>query len=155
MRAVFAIGFLIIFGVIANVAAVFVLNLAGLPGALAAGRAGKRSKSQFVFGSVLAAIGQSYVYLAFAAFIVSWTTIAAARGDVSGLALWPFAFFVVVVPMWMTMIRARVEAQELEHANPQVEALHLTMLVVLVAFFVFTFIPVVMSAGWAWVPYVS
>jgi hypothetical protein len=154
VRTVFAAGFLILLGVIANFVSVFVLNLAGFPGALSAGRPGKRSKSQFVVGSVLAAIGQSYVYLAFAAFIVSWTRIAADRGDVSGLVLWPIAFLVVVVPVWMTMTRARVEAQEFQHANPQVEALHLTMLVVLVGFFVFTFGPAVVRAGWGWVPYV-
>jgi hypothetical protein len=107
-----------------------------------------------VFGSVLAAVGQSYVYLAFTAFIVSWTKIAADRDDVSGLALWPVAFLVVVAPLWMTMIRTRVEAQELEHANPQVEALHLTMLIGLVGFVVFIFAPAVVRAGWGWVPYV-
>jgi hypothetical protein len=155
VKTLFAIALLIVFGVVANFASVFILNIAGAPGALLAGTPGRRSKGRFVLGSIVSALGQSYVYLAFTAFIVNWTMLAARRGDVVGFLLWPFAFFVVVLPMWMNLIRARVEAREHEHANPQVEALHLTMLATLLGFFVFAFAPSVMKAGWGWLPYLA
>jgi len=155
MKTFVAIVMLVVFGVMATIGCVFVLNLAGFPGALVAGSPGRRSKGRLIFGSVVSALGQSYVYLAFAAFVVNWTMLAARRGDVSGWLLWPISFLVVVVPMWVTLIRARVEAQELPHASAQVEALHLTMLVALLGFFLFVFMPKAMRLGWAWVPYMS
>ena len=108
-----------------------------------------------MFGSIIAAIGQSYVYLSFTAFIVSWTRLSAGREDVAGLAVWPVCFLVVALPIWMTLIRARVEGRESGHANPQVEALHLTTLVALVGFVVFAIAPVIVRVAWGWVPYVA
>jgi hypothetical protein len=49
-------------GAVAEFVAVFVLNLAGLPGALIALRSGKGRKT-FLFGSNVAGLGQSYVYV--------------------------------------------------------------------------------------------
>jgi hypothetical protein len=91
---------------------VFLLNPAGLPGALLAGSHGKRSEGRFIFGSIVSALGQSYGYLAFVAFIVTWTMLAAKREDVVGLLLWPVAFFFVLIPIRLTLIRARGEARE-------------------------------------------
>ena len=58
MKTLFSIVVLGIFGIVANFVAVFVLNIAGVPGALLAGKPGKRSKSQFISGSIVSAIGQ-------------------------------------------------------------------------------------------------
>ncbi len=155
MKTLFSIVLLIVFGAIASFLSVFLLNIAGLPGALLAGTPSKRSKGRFIFGSIMSALGQSYVYLAFIAFIVNWTMLAARREDVVGFLLWPFAFLAVLIPIWLTLIRARVEAREQESANPQVEALHLTVIAALLGFFVFAFVPIVMRAAWGWVPYVN
>jgi len=155
MKTVFSIIMLIVFGVIAGFLSVFLLNIAGLPGALVAGKPGKRSNGRFIFGSIISALGQSYVYLAYVAFIVNWTMIAARRTDVVGFLLWPCAFLAVLIPMWLTLTRARVEDREQKSDNPQVEALHLTVVVALIGFFLFAFSPVVMKAAWGWVPYVK
>jgi len=155
MKTIFSIVLLIVFGVIANFLSVFLLNIAGLPGALIAGTPGKRSKKRFIFGSIVSAIGQSYVYLAYTAFIVNWTKLAAGRDDVVGFVLWVFAFLAVIVPIWMALIRARAEAQEMEAASAQVEALYLTVITALLGFFVFAFVPSVLNAAWGWVPYVK
>ena len=154
MKTVFSIVLLIVFGIIANFLSVFILNIAGLPGALLAGSPGKRSKARFIFGSIVSALGQSYVYLAFIAFIVNWTMLAANREDVVGFLLYPFAFLAVLIPMWFALIRARVEAREQESANPQVEALHITFLIAFLGFFVFAFAPSVIRFAWGWLPYV-
>jgi len=155
MKTAFSIVMLIVFGVIASFLSVFLLNIAGLPGALLAGKAGKRSKGRFIFGSIISALGQSYVYLAYIAFIVNWTMLAGRRNDVVDFLLWPFAFLVVLIPIWVTLIRARVEDQEQKRPNPQVEALHLTVIIALIGFFVFAFAPIVMRTAWGWVRYVK
>jgi len=91
MKTLFTIGVLIVLAIIANFAAVFVLNIAGLPGALLAGKLEKRSKGQFIYGSVISAIGQSFVYLAYTAFIVNWTMLAISiQGVVLLLGRLPF-----------------------------------------------------------------
>jgi len=59
MKTAFSILLLIVFGAIANFLMVFLLNLSGVPGALVAGTPGNRTKGQFIFGSVVAALGQS------------------------------------------------------------------------------------------------
>lgn len=146
---------LCLFGFVANYLIVIILNIAGLPGALMAGKPGVRTKRQFIFGSMISALGQSYIYLGYVAFVAGWTSQAAGRDDVAGFVIWPFAFLAVTLPVWFNLIRARAEASELPYGSPQSEALHLTFLFALVAFFVFSFAPIVMRAAWAWVPFVS
>lgn len=153
MKTFTSIVFLLVFWAAAQFLAVIIVNLAGLPGALLAGRPGVRSKGRFVAASLVSAIGQSYVYLAFVAFVVNWTRLASQREDVSGIFLWPVAFLACFVPIYTSLIRARVEAQEQAHANPQVEALHITVLISVIAFFVFAFLPITITAAWPWVPY--
>ncbi len=154
IKTLFSIALLAIWGIIANFVAVFVLNVAGIPGALIAGKSGKRSKGQFIFGSIISAIGQSYVYLAYTAFIVNWTILAISKQGVSFI-IWPIAFLAAILPLWMNLIHARVEVKEMEHANAQTETLHITVLLTLVGFFIFTFIPKVMQIIYVWVPYVG
>jgi hypothetical protein len=154
MKTIFSILLLVVYGVITGFLMVFVLNLAGLPGAMLAGKPGNRSRQRFIFGSIVSACGQCYINLAFVSFIISWTHITARRDDVIGFLIWLVAFLAVQLPTFINLIRARVEAQELEHASAQVEALHITFIVTLLAFPLFVFIPTLMK-GWAWVPMVS
>ena len=154
MKALFSIAILIIFGVGASFIAVFILNIAGVPGALIAGMPGKRSKGQFILGSVISAIGQSYAYHAYTAFVVNWTMLAISKQGVSWL-IWPVAFLAVVIPLWMNLIHATVEAREMKHANAQTEALHITVLLTLIGFLIFALIPGVAEILYGWVPYVG
>ncbi len=153
-QTLFSIVVLIILGAVANFIAVFVLNFAGLPGAFIAGKPGKRSKGQFIFGSIISAVGQSYVYLAYTAFIVNWAMLAILKQGVS-FVIWPITFLAVVLPLWFNLIHARVESKEMEHASAQTEALHITVLLTLVGFFIFAFIPRVMEIIYNWLPYIG
>jgi hypothetical protein len=141
-------------GIISGFIAVFVLNIGGLPGALMAGKPGRRSRRQFIFGSIISAIGQSYVYLAYTAFVVNWTMLAISKRGISSF-VWPIAFLAIVLPLFLNLIRARVEAKEMEHASAQTEALHITFLSTLVGFFIFAFIPEVMEILYDWIPYIE
>lgn len=154
-KTIFAIVLLGVFGLAAGFLSSIVPNIAGIPGALLAGMPGNRSEGRFRLGVTVAAMGQSYVYLAYTAFIVSWTRAGAGREDFAlGFLLWPVAFGAVFVPMWRALIHARIEARELDFANPQVEALHYTLVSAVVGFFLFAFVPSVARAAWGWVPYV-
>ena len=153
MKTAVSIAILVAFGIGAQFLAIFVVNLAGAPGALLAGTPGARSKGRFVAGSLISALGQSYVYLAFVAFVVNWTKLACHREDVFGILLWPAAFLVCFVPIYICLIRGRVETREQGHANAQVEALHITVLLTLIGFIVFAFLPSVIKFGWPWIPY--
>jgi hypothetical protein len=153
VKTVVSIAILVGFGIAAKFLAMFVVNLAGAPGAILGGVPGVRSKGRFVVGSLISALGQSYVYLAFVAFVVNWTKLASHREDVFGIFHWPVSFLVCFVPIYSCLIRGRVEATEQGHANAQVEALHITVLLTLIGFFVFTFVPSAIRLGWPWVPY--
>jgi hypothetical protein len=153
MKTLMSIAILVGFGIAAQFLSIFLVNLAGTPGALLGGTPGARSKGRFVIGSLVSALGQSYAYLAFVAFVVNWTKLASHREDVVGIFLWPVSFLVCFVPIYMCLIRGRVEAREQCHANAQVEALHITVLLTLVGFIVFTFLPRAIRLGWPWIPY--
>ena len=152
MKTLATIGFLIFFGFVANFLMMIALNIAGLPGVAVAGEPGIRSKQQFIFGSIVSALGQSFVYLAYAAFVVNWTALAISHQNVS-IIIWPISFLAVILPIWVILIRARLEAREHGIANAQVEALHLTVIAALIGFFIFAFIPAAMQNLYGWVPY--
>lgn len=153
MQTIATIGLLVLYAVIANFLTVFVLNIAGLPGVVIAGKPGGRSNQQFIFGSIISALGQSLAYLAYTAFIVNWTALAISHQKISGI-VWPIAFLAVMLPIWFNLIGARHEAREQEHVNAQVEALHLTVILVLAGFFIFALFPAAMQGPYGWVPYV-
>ena len=152
-KTLFSVLFLVIIAIVANFLIVLVLNVAGLPGAMLAGKPGARGKSQFIAGSLVSAVGQSVVYLGYTAFVVNWTKLSIEKQGISPL-LWLAAFLTVVLPIWLNLTRARLEAKETPHANPQTEALHITALLALIGFFVFAFVPVTMNI-YGWLPYMK
>ena len=83
MKTLFSVCILVAVGLMANFLIVLVLNTAGVPGALIAGSRGKSGKGQFILGSIISSMGQSYVYLGYTAFVVNWTTLAILKQGVS------------------------------------------------------------------------
>lgn len=155
MKTIFAVTVLIVCGVVANFLSVWVLNIAGLPGALIAVNKNKASKGRATAAMIIAALGQSYACLAYTAFVVNWTAGASARGDVPlGFLLWIPAFLAVLFPIWSSLGAARVEATERGFMNVQDVALHYTTIVAALGFIVFAFVPRLIKLGWGWVPYV-
>lgn len=158
MKTLFSIAALVILGVIANFAAVFILNIIGAPGAFIAGSSGEnyinRSKPRYIIGSIISTLGQSYIYLAYTAFIVNWTLLAVSKQGISFI-IWPIAFLVVIIPIWLASMRARAEGREGKYINAQIEALPITLFLSLVGFFVFAFAPSVMEIIYGWIPYIG
>jgi len=62
----------------------FVLVIAGLPGVILGGMYTNRTKPRFILGTIVSAIGQSYVNLAFVACTVAYASAAVQRDDVIG-----------------------------------------------------------------------
>ena len=158
MKTLFSIALLVVLGFIANFATVFILNIVGVPGALIAGSAGEkyinRSKFRYIIGSIISTLGQSYVYLAYTAFIVNWTLLAVSKQGVNFI-IWPIAFLAVIIPIWLASVRARAEGKEGGYINAQIEALPITLLISLVGFFVFAFAPRIMEIIYNWIPYIG
>lgn len=153
-KTLFSIILLIVWGVVADFVTVFVLNIAGVPGALVAGRPQKSNKIRYIAGVIISALGQSYVYLAWTAFIVNWTLLARAFQKVS-ILVWPVAFLTVVLPILFNWARAKREADEDKYTNAQVSALSLTLVATLIVFFVFVFNTQAMKYLYFWVPYMT
>lgn len=155
MSTIVTVILLILFAILISFLNVFILNIAGLPGALLSGKPGIRSKAQFKIGTIVSALGQTYIYLAYTAFIVGWTMKRINEHGAVKFIVWIFAFLAVMVPLYKDLIRARVEGKDVAHASAQTEALHLTFLLVLITFFMFVFLSWTMDILWSWVPYTN
>ncbi len=157
MSTISTLLYLILFGIIWGFLSVFIVNISGLLGALVAGKPGIRSKLQFRSGSIIASLGQTYIYLAYASFIISWSALQIRVGNTNKYFVWIMTFLVIIIPVWRDFIHARVEDKEnnSNYANPQVEGLHLTVPLVVLGFFIFNFAPSIMKLLWGWVPYVA
>jgi hypothetical protein len=157
MATFYTILLLAVIGAAASFTTVFTLNIAGLVGVFVAGKPGVRSKTQFIIGSFVSALFQSYANLAYVAFVVSWSAFRINKVGVVSWLVWLFAFLAVAIPIWKTLTGARVEDKENNtgHGNPQVEALYITTLLTFIGFFVFVLTPSVMRIILGWVPYVG
>ena len=148
---------IILFGVAAfgKFPAVLLLNIAGLPGALIAGVSEPPAGFRRLLGILICAIGQAYVYLAYVAMVVGWTSRYTQDSAISAWVLWPLALLAALLPVQASLFEAKKEADETGRSNVQVEALYFTTFFSLVGFILFVFVPVIAKSGWFWVPYVG
>jgi hypothetical protein len=117
MKTLLAIVPLIIACVVARTVSLFVLNAAGLPGALIARGASDKFESiaatlRFFVGVIISTVGQSYVYLAFVALIVNFTKFEVQGGGVFGPVLWPIAFIASFAPVYLCTAAGIFEADQ-------------------------------------------
>lgn len=134
-------------------AGIFVLNVAGILGAAIAGKPEKRSKWQFRIGSIISSLGQSYVYMAYVAFVAVYTHNSESEGFLK-VILWIIAFLSCIPPLWRQQGKAKAELNEsqIPYANPQVEGLILTSLICTVGFFILLIFPSLIETIWGWLP---
>lgn len=158
MKTLIAVGLLAVAATIASFLFVFLLNIAGLPGALIAPRTLQQISARWFTGFVIALLGQSFVALAYVAFIVNWTQLAILKQGANGWLLWPLAFLAAALPMWQTYSAAAREAKEdgyFDLRHVQLDALGWTTLVSIGAFLLFAFFPLLMRSAYPWIPYMS
>lgn len=150
MQTLLSIGLLVIYSIIAFYLATFILNIAGLPGALLA-KGAKKDDGLFMFGSLVSAIGQSFIYLAYISFVVSYALEAVEYKDI-GFIIWIVAFFASLVPLGTNIGIAEREAREDGYiTNPQIKGLNITLVISVIGFFVFAFNPDFMESIYGWV----
>lgn len=136
----------------------FVLNIAGLPGALVGWGASDKARStgralQFLIAVIISAIGQSYVYLMWVALVVNFTK---HQPDAFGPVIWPVAFVASFFPIYLCAAAGTGEAATGQSEwNPQVYAIFYSEVLTVIGFFIFAFFPDVISLGWPWLHYVS
>jgi hypothetical protein len=159
MKTLLAIVPLIISSVVAWKVSLFVLNVAGLPGALIARGTSDKFEStaealRFSVGVIISAVGQSYIYLAFVTFIVNFTKFEVHDGGVFGFVVWPIAFIASFAPVYLCAAAAIFETRG-GAWNVQVMAIGITEWLSVIAFFLFVFFPSLITPGWPWIPYGS
>ena len=143
---------IIFFGFSAPTLFLTVLNAAGLPGALIAYPRKDQvpARPRYLLGTFISTLGQSYLYLAFTAFIVETARYLA---HAHGVVFWPLGFLVAFGPIYSCAAVAHAEATS--SPNAQVVAVTLTSFIAIIAFFIFAFFPSVIALGWPWIPYFS
>ncbi len=141
--------------------AMFVLGLAGMPGALLAEALSRNSEGRKIpiLGLLLTVLGQAYASLAFVVLIVqsvrSWV------GNTTGIGkwvLWLVAFCVAVAPAWMALKDSTAKWKEnFKGLSPgkivPYYAATFTAPLTIIGFLVFVLLPASISWGWGWIPH--
>lgn len=136
---------LIVYGIVAFYLSTYILNIAGLPGALLA-RKSKKDSGLYILGSLVSALGQSFIYLAYISFIVRYGL------EASNFVVWIFVFLSSMGPIVQnTNIAEREAREDGYHTNPQIKGLNISIIISLIAFFVFVFNPDFMESIYGWV----
>lgn len=151
----FAIGYLAIAAIIASFLFTFILNLAGLPGALIARNQPRAQSWRWFLGFSIAVVGQLYLAAAYVAFIVNWTSLGIQHQGLAAWLFWPIAFLASIFPVFSNYSSAVREADEDNSSNVALDALGWTMMLSVPIFFVFVFAPIVMHFAFTWIPYIN
>ena len=156
MSTLIAVGILIVIGFSGQLLWLTVLNLAGVPGALIGGgfrREGRWART--ILGIMLAVLGQSYVYLAFVALVVTWTKYYIHQKGMSPIFVWPASFFACVFPIYLCAAAAEGEYSQGSGSTVQTIAVIIGQFIAAIGFFVFVFFPNVILVGWPWISWLS
>lgn len=137
----------------------FLANLAGGIGAVIGflGRPKELVGFRKALPVLTCALAQSYVFLVWVAFVVSYTMLVTRQQPVVRWLVWIVAFYAAMVPGIAAAgdsTREEKESPELKYSVPHL-ALNISGLFDVVGFFLFAFLPKTMLYGWAWVPFVQ
>lgn len=158
MKTVFMIVLYLVIGSFAGKIVSILANLAGGLGAIIGsfGRPDKVSGFRRGLAIFCCMFMQAYVFLAWMAFVISYTMLINRHQPVVHWLVWIVAFSASVSPLAFS---ARMSALE-ERENPEIKntipSISFNMNCILdgLCFFLFIFIPILMMYGWPWVPYV-
>jgi hypothetical protein len=122
---------------------------------LEAGFGARQGWARTILGITLSVLGQSYVYLAFVALVVTWTKYYIHQAGLSPIFVWPASFFAGVFPIYCCAAAADAEYSQGSGSGVQTTAVLIGQFVAAIGFFVFIFFPRVAALGWPWVPWLS
>ena len=113
MSTLIAVVILIVIGFSGQWLWLTALNIAGMPGALI-GLQFRRDHEvrsvRGILGTAVAVLGQSYVYLAFVALVVSLTKYYIHQNGVSPVFVWPASFSACVFPIYLCAAAEKLDA---------------------------------------------
>ncbi|MCH7974290.1 MAG: hypothetical protein IH949_10465 [Bacteroidetes bacterium] len=173
MNTFYQVLILVIVGVAARIFLPIILTVVSLPGRFVAFPENPKlhSKSRFTIGFIISIFFQAYLYLAYTAFIVSWTTLAiSAKG--ANVFIWIVSFIVAIYPIYYFFKGNKLNVKETEDGTkemsektkeiiggPEIKMLSMlvhvsfvTLMLALTSFFIFSTNPVIMKTIFSWVP---
>jgi len=158
MKTLFVILQFGILGTLCGWVVSFLANLAGAAGVLlgSLGRLSDLSGFRKALAVIVCALFQAYVFLAWVAFVVSYTPFVTSTKPVVHWLAWIVSFYVAMVPVISAIGQSTREERndpQLKRSVPHV-ALGISGMLDTIGFFVFAFLPKTMLYGWAWVPFV-
>lgn len=148
--------FLIIFGLTLGILISFLLPISAIFGTLIGGEQYERNKYQFFLGSLVGILFQSYFYLCYVAFIISWTRNRINEKGTFDFIIWIFTFFVAILPIWLFLINLKTnrKTKQIEYHNIIITMTSISAYIAVIFYLIFIFSPNIMSSFWSWVPYV-
>jgi hypothetical protein len=155
MKTFAAVFTLIVIGFFGQTFWLTVLNLAGMPGAFLGWPSGKLLLPRMILGTMLAILGQSYVYLAYVALVVAGTKHYVHQAALSPIFVWSACFFACVFTIYCCAAAAGAEYSQGSGSGVQTNAVLIGQLVAAIGFFLFVFFPNVIALGWPWTPWLS
>lgn len=156
MTFLLTILFLILLGLTLGTLIAFLLPMSAILGTLIGGEKYKRNKYQYFLGSILGTLFQSYFYLSYVAFIISWTKNRIIEKGSFDFMIWIFAFFVSILPIWLFLnnLKSNQKTKQIEYHNIIIFMTSITVYIAVIFYLIFIFSPNVISSYWSWVPYV-
>ncbi len=139
------------------------LNLGGLPGGLIAMKSSteRRRDGIWYLGLMVAIVGQCFVAFAWASLIITFVRNSSAQSGFWGWILWIIGFFAAVsltaAGSRATLVEERTDVEYGEKAkfNVQHIAVPIAGIAEVIGFFVFVFVPSLMSLLYGWLPYIE
>ena len=151
MDTLLSLLFLMIIGLVASSLGLYVINIAGMLGPIVSGRIYERSKTREFLGIAVSTFCQTYVYLLYVSYLISWTIKTNKSGEVNETILWIATFLFATGPIAKLAMGAEAEEKESSTGNVQVKALKVSQWVAIIAFFLFVFKPEIMSYLYSYV----
>lgn len=158
MKTIFVVVMFAVVGTLGGWVISFLANLAGGIGALIGllGRPREQAGFRKSLPVLTCALAQSYVFLVWVAFVVSYTMDVTRQQPVVRWLVWVVAFYVAMVPGIAAAgdsTREEKDSPELKNSVPHL-ALGISLIFETIGFFLFAFVPKSMLYGWVWVPFV-
>ena len=156
MSTIYTISLLIIFWIVLTPILMFVFPFSGIIGEMIGGEPSKRSKLRLFLGIIVATISQTYFYLAYIVFIISWTKYRIIAENFSNYIIWIIAFLSTMLPIWIgaTNFKIHHKNKKTGITNIIVEASYICGILSFISFFIFIYNPAIMKCFWSWVPFV-
>lgn len=148
---------LIVFGLVLGYLTSVLLPFSGIVGTWISGNPGRRSSTRYHAGVLVSTLFQTYFYLCYITFMISWASYRITDYGILKYLVWLLVFVFTMGPIWLGSTHLRIKDKERNtgYANDITDSITNTCAIVTIVFFIFVFFPNTMNSLWYWVPYAS